>query len=206
VGFLKQELTVSNYLCSAGAAGVAAGALAEDIGACAGAAGAAGAACSAAGAGASSFFLQPAAKATARDRQSAKEISFFIDVFTPFFWIYHYTQSVWFFVSQQRGNILAFREMSILFKGINYTKSLESSLITVCGVGSGYLNKGKVPNLRHFLPNQVFWRSIIGASTTPVCQNRTGCGFARQSMPDDSVKGHVMKRKTLQHSLYKTPT
>jgi hypothetical protein len=155
VGFLKQELTVSNYLCSAGAAGVAAGALAEDIGACAGAAGAAGAACSAAGAGASSFFLQPAAKATARDRQSAKEISFFIDVFTPFFWIYHYTQSVWFFVSQQRWNILAFLQMSILFKARENSKPLESSFITVCSAESRHLNAQKLPNARHFLMHQV---------------------------------------------------
>jgi hypothetical protein len=75
----------------------AAGALAEDIGACAGAAGAAGAACSAAGAGASSFFLQPAAKARASARQSAKEISFFIDDITSLLFGFTITaKSKWF--------------------------------------------------------------------------------------------------------------
>lgn len=68
----------SDYFFSAGA-GAAAGA-AEDIGACV-----AGAAASGAGvAGASSFFLQPAAKARAITRHRANESSFFIDIITSF--------------------------------------------------------------------------------------------------------------------------
>lgn len=68
----------SDYFFSAGA-GAAAGA-AEDIGACG-----AGAAASGAGvAGASSFFLQPAAKARAITRHRANESSFFIDIITSF--------------------------------------------------------------------------------------------------------------------------
>jgi hypothetical protein len=68
-----------NYFFSAGAAGAAsgaAGALAEDIVDCVVVVVVV--VCSPAGAGASSFFLQPAAKARARARHSAKEISFFI--------------------------------------------------------------------------------------------------------------------------------
>jgi hypothetical protein len=98
-GFLRRPfrsrglfpLTLDDYFFSAGAAGAAgaaagaagaaSGALAEDIGFCSGAGAAAGAG---AGAGASSFFLQPAVKARARTRHSAKEISFFIDVITSF--------------------------------------------------------------------------------------------------------------------------
>jgi hypothetical protein len=91
VGFLKQGSPCFDYFFAAGVVVVvvvvvpaAGAAFAEDIGACAGAAGAAGAACSAAGAGAgaSSFFLQPADRASAKPRQSAKEISFFIDGIT----------------------------------------------------------------------------------------------------------------------------
>ena len=93
VGFLKQGAPCFDYFFSAGAAGVvvvvvvvdgAAGALAEDIGACAGAAGVVVVVVSAAGAGASSFFLQPADRARAKPRQSAKEIIFFIVVFPSF--------------------------------------------------------------------------------------------------------------------------
>jgi hypothetical protein len=105
---LKQGSPVSNYFFSAGAAGVVVVVvvvvLAEDIGACAGAAGAAGAACSAAGAGVSSFFLQPAAKARAKARQSAKEISFFIDDITSFLFRFTITaQSAWFFCVATKG-------------------------------------------------------------------------------------------------------
>ena len=90
MGFLKQGSPCFDYFFSAGAGVVvvvvvvdgAAGALAEDIGACAGAAGVVVVVVSAAGAGASSFFLQPADKARAKPRQSAKEISFFIDGIT----------------------------------------------------------------------------------------------------------------------------
>ncbi len=66
-------------------AGAASGAFAEDIGACSGAGAGAGAAASGAGAGgASSFFLQPAAKAIAITRHRANESSFFIDIITSF--------------------------------------------------------------------------------------------------------------------------
>jgi len=92
VSFLKQGSPCFDYFFSAGAGVVvvvvvvdgAAGALAEDIGACAGAAGVVVVVVSAAGAGASSFFLQPADKARAKPRQSAKEIIFFIVVFPSF--------------------------------------------------------------------------------------------------------------------------
>ena len=69
----------------------AAGALAEDIGACAGAAaGVVVVVVSAAGAGASSFFLQPADRARAKPRQSAKEIIFFMCSFPSFVLVDHY--------------------------------------------------------------------------------------------------------------------
>jgi hypothetical protein len=69
-----------DYFVSVAGAGADSGAVTEDIGACG-----AGAAASGAGAGgASSFFLQPAAKAIAITRHRANEISFFIDIITSF--------------------------------------------------------------------------------------------------------------------------
>jgi hypothetical protein len=97
VGFLKQGSPCFSYFFSAGAGVVvvvvvdgAAGALAEDIGACAGAAGVVVVVVSAAGAGASSFFLQPADRARAKPRQSAKEIIFFMCSFPSFVLVDHY--------------------------------------------------------------------------------------------------------------------
>jgi hypothetical protein len=111
VGFLKQGSPCFDYFFSAGAVVVvvvvvpaAGAAFAEDIGACAGAAGATFSAAGA-GAGASSFFLQPADSASAKPRQSAKEISFFIDGITSL--LFRFTviaHSALLFSSDQNNN------------------------------------------------------------------------------------------------------